>query len=375
MSMINEWLDQESIEHLKNSPLLSTLNNIDKETLKLILAQHAYYSAGFVKYLSLLLCKIDNEKYLQKLMGNLKEELGVEDSNKIPHSELYNNCLAAIGVDINEYSPFEETLKLKEEMQLYCNSTDPLDGLAALCFGAEAIVPIIYTPIYNSLVHHGFDASDIEFFRLHICEDEAHALEMFDIIKEIVGDDVGKKAYVKNIGKRLIKRRCEMFQRIYEESLKNRERYNIRKEFYTSKDFGNIPSKLSPNIYKTLKHENVLGVTNENNMFSQERRHKVNIVDLPAKTISMTLGYLEQGQNTRPHKHNYETVIYIVEGEGYSNIESEKVEWKKGDAIYIPNWSLHNHVNTGDEECIYVACENAPLLQNIGEIAIREEMY
>ena len=33
---------------------------------------------------------------------------------------------------------------------------------------------------------------------------------------------------------------------------------------------------------------------------------------------------------------SYETIIYVLEGEGYTLIEDEHVEWAMGDAVYIP---------------------------------------
>jgi len=35
-------------------------------------------------------------------------------------------------------------------------------------------------------------------------------------------------------------------------------------------------------------------------------------------------------------------------------------------------WAWHHHTSTTDKSCRYVACENAPLLQNLGA-AIRQE--
>ena len=74
------------------------------------------------------------------------------------------------------------------------------------------------------------------------------------------------------------------------------------------------------------------------------------------------------------HRHNYETIIVILKGHGRSVIEDHVVEWAAGDAIYVPVWAWHHHENLSDrDECQYLACENAPLLQNLGGIAVREE--
>jgi gentisate 1,2-dioxygenase len=100
----------------------------------------------------------------------------------------------------------------------------------------------------------------------------------------------------------------------------------------------------------------------------------VTLVDLPSKTLSATVGGLHPGQSSNRHRHNYETIIVILKGRGRSVIEDRVVEWTTGDALYVPVWAWHHHENaSADESCQYLACENAPLLQNLGGIALREE--
>ncbi len=107
--------------------------------------------------------------------------------------------------------------------------------------------------------------------------------------------------------------------------------------------------------------------------FSLQRQHFVRAVKLPSRAISMTLGGLKPGQSTRKHRHNYETLIYVVQGCGISIIGEQEVPWRAGDAFYVPVWAWHQHRNASNtDEALYVACENAPLLQNLGA-AVREE--
>ena len=81
------------------------------------------------------------------------------------------------------------------------------------------------------------------------------------------------------------------------------------------------------------------------------------------------------GQSSNRHRHTYETILYVLEGEGYSVVHDQKIEWKAGDAVYIPVWTWHNHVNTSTTGLArYLACENAPILQNLGGVALREEL-
>jgi gentisate 1,2-dioxygenase len=141
---------------------------------------------------------------------------------------------------------------------------------------------------------------------------------------------------------------------------------------YSSKDFALTSPALQARVPPKLIHRNVGGRRNAS--FSEERRHGVAIVDLPSRTLNMTLGHLRSGQSTRRHRHSYETMVYIIRGRGYTEIEHQRLEWAAGDALYIPGWAWHCHCNTDStEDAEYLACENAALLQNLGDLAVREE--
>jgi quercetin dioxygenase-like cupin family protein len=90
-------------------------------------------------------------------------------------------------------------------------------------------------------------------------------------------------------------------------------------------------------------------------------------VDLPAKTMSMTVGTLQPGQQSGQHRHSYETIMYITSGRGYTMIEGRRVDWQAGDALYVPVWAWHHNVNLSSEEVArYVSCDNAPQLHHAG---------
>jgi quercetin dioxygenase-like cupin family protein len=144
-----------------------------------------------------------------------------------------------------------------------------------------------------------------------------------------------------------------------------------RKSF-SSKDFGATRPAIVSDVPDRLIHRGV-DRANADCEFSGTREHPVWIVDVPSRAISMTLGGLEPGQRTRRHRHSYETILYVIEGEGVTIIESTAVEWSAGDAVYVPVWAWHHHMNRSvSNRCRYVACENAPMLQNLG-VALREE--
>jgi len=141
---------------------------------------------------------------------------------------------------------------------------------------------------------------------------------------------------------------------------------------FSSKDFHQTfarPTFVKPShvIHKNVENEGI------HNQFSEERKHPVFFVDLPSKNVSMTIGGLLPAQKTNRHRHTYETILYVLEGKGWTLVEDEKVEWEAGDAVYIPSWAWHQHQNLSETEpARYIACENAPQLQNLG-VALREE--
>lgn len=143
---------------------------------------------------------------------------------------------------------------------------------------------------------------------------------------------------------------------------------------HSSGDFGRVPAQLQADVPERLLHADVMGKRSKDDQdFSRDRQHAVHIVDLPSKVLSMTVGGLEPGQESRRHRHNYETMIYVLEGSGMSVIGEREVRWQRGDAFYVPVWAWHQHINlSATEKASYLACENAPHLQNLG-IALREE--
>ncbi|GHE44480.1 cupin domain-containing protein [Sphingobacterium griseoflavum] len=141
---------------------------------------------------------------------------------------------------------------------------------------------------------------------------------------------------------------------------------------FSSKDFHQTFARPQFVMPTHLIHKNV-EQAGEHDQFSNERKHPVFFVDLPSKNVSMTIGGLLPGQLTNRHRHTYETVLYVLEGRGYTEIEDTLVEWEQGDAVYIPSWAWHRHRNLSDDNpAKYIACENAPQLQNLG-VALREE--
>ena len=85
--------------------------------------------------------------------------------------------------------------------------------------------------------------------------------------------------------------------------------------------------------------------------------------------------FIQQGGHSGKHRHMWEEVIFVAEGSGYDlhwdvkfdcietyqwdwETEPRKSEWQRGDFIYVPPFSIHQHFNTGKSEARLIVINN-----------------
>ena len=67
-----------------------------------------------------------------------------------------------------------------------------------------------------------------------------------------------------------------------------------------------------------------------------------------APTAAMRLFEVGPGGNTPFHAHDWEHVVYVLEGQGTLKTENGDAEFKAGDALLAEPGEERNFVNTGD---------------------------
>jgi quercetin dioxygenase-like cupin family protein len=131
--------------------------------------------------------------------------------------------------------------------------------------------------------------------------------------------------------------------------------------------------------YEEILHRDVCGDRSPQDAaaeFSASRGHPVYPARLPSRTVSYSVGELDPGAATSNHRHAYETLVYVMEGEGYTLLEGEqarRIDWQAGDAFYVPPWHWHQHVAGPDHRVRYLAATNLPLLRAQGQTVLRQE--
>ena len=91
--------------------------------------------------------------------------------------------------------------------------------------------------------------------------------------------------------------------------------------------------------------------------------------------VDAYMQFIEPGSRTGKHRHMWEEVIFVAEGSGYDlhwdvkfdcldkyewdwETEPKKSEWQRGDFIYIPPFSIHQHFNAGTSEARLIVISN-----------------
>ncbi|MDD2760091.1 MAG: iron-containing redox enzyme family protein [Methylomonas sp.] len=174
----SEWL-----ERLDDTAFIKRCRNgkISRDELSRFVRQHQLYSREFTRYLAALISNIENEDDRLALTQNLFDEMGLGDAGTVPHTVLYREMMAALGVE-PDATPLPATRRMIDTMFECSKSDNFMTGLGALCLGAEGIVPYLYSAIVDGFLAVGESLDSLLFFTLHIECDDDHSETMYRII-------------------------------------------------------------------------------------------------------------------------------------------------------------------------------------------------
>ena len=184
------------------------------EELKIFLVQQGLYSTYFTRYLCAMMANLPSNNEVLALADNLFEELGLEPDSPQPHHLIYRDMLQHFGLDLAGAEPLPGTRRLIERMFHHCRDLSPSAGLGALCLGAEALVPALYSDIVTGFRGCGVEDKAIQFFLLHIECDDGHAETIRDIMADIADADPKQTDIMLAAGRDLVEARRHFFDSI-----------------------------------------------------------------------------------------------------------------------------------------------------------------
>ena len=90
------------------------------------------------------------------------------------------------------------------------------------------------------------------------------------------------------------------------------------------------------------------------------------LLSLPTKSFEISLQQIPGRGATDLQRHAHEAVHYVRSGHGYSEISGTRHDWRSGDFIYTPPWTIHRHYNIDAEPAELIIIENSKLLEALG---------
>lgn len=79
------------------------------------------------------------------------------------------------------------------------------------------------------------------------------------------------------------------------------------------------------------------------------------------QTLYAAVQAVNPGEIAPPHRHTTTAIRFILKGEGgKGTVDGEQVPFEPGDYLITPDWSWHEHTNTGDKPMIWMDCLDTP---------------
>ncbi|ASN22066.1 cupin domain-containing protein [Arthrobacter sp. YN] len=94
------------------------------------------------------------------------------------------------------------------------------------------------------------------------------------------------------------------------------------------------------------------------------------VSDKLGNSETMTVGrcYIHPHQQNPPHYHpNCDEVLHVLQGRIKHRVNDTYVDLEAGDTISIPSGAIHNAVNVGTEEAIFVISFSSSQRDTVGE--------
>ncbi len=85
---------------------------------------------------------------------------------------------------------------------------------------------------------------------------------------------------------------------------------------------------------------------------------------LPTMACAMQL--LPPGRASQARRHTSSTVFCVTQGEGYTVVNGERMDWKHKDFFVVPSWTWYEHHATGTEDVTLFSMSDRPLLEPFG---------
>ena len=91
-------------------------------------------------------------------------------------------------------------------------------------------------------------------------------------------------------------------------------------------------------------------------------------------TMACHIQLLRPGEGTKAHRHTASAIYHAVEGEGFSVVDGQRLDWEEKDVFCVPGWAFHEHVNaSATHPVVLFSFTDSPVLQALS--LLREQPH
>ena len=82
-------------------------------------------------------------------------------------------------------------------------------------------------------------------------------------------------------------------------------------------------------------------------------------------TMAFSLQLLRPDEHTAAHRHTTSSVYCVVEGAGATQVEDQRIEWRRNDVFVVPGWAWHEHINQTNDAVLF-SVSDEPVFRKLG---------
>jgi gentisate 1,2-dioxygenase len=88
--------------------------------------------------------------------------------------------------------------------------------------------------------------------------------------------------------------------------------------------------------------------------------------DKPTRAMDALVHEVDPGAVSTLHRHSWDAMMFCVAGNGWTEIDGQRIDWGPGDSLHLPAWSWHRQGNDGDIAARYLTFSSEPMLATMG---------
>lgn len=88
--------------------------------------------------------------------------------------------------------------------------------------------------------------------------------------------------------------------------------------------------------------------------------------------LDATLHEVPAGTTSTIHRHSWDAIMFVIEGQGATEIDGVEHAWHAWDTLHLPAWSWHRHVNRSGQDARFVTWGVQPMQEALG-VAVLED--